>query len=297
MILNIPKSSTKAYETHRRPLMFPCSQYRLEQRCHFFRAAPLERRALVLLPQLREPPMPRRFNCPHGRSNLLSTLSNADFAAVEPHLSTETLKRNFTLEEPGKPIEKVYFLKSGVGSTVAFSGGGRRIETALFGCEGMSGLSVVLRSEFSVHETFMQVEGEGLSIASDVFQDLLDENRSLQNHLLRYVQVMATQTAQTALTNGQAKLEERLARWLLMCHDRISGDELHLTHEFLSIMLGVRRAGVTVGTHVLEGKGMIRANRGTIVILDRDGLEAEAQESYGVPEEEYRRLIGFGAVG
>ena len=237
--------------------------------------------------------MPRRLNCPHGRSNLLSTLSKADFAAIEPHLSTVTLERNFPLEEPGKPVEKVYFLKSGVGSTVAFSRGGRRIETGLFGCEGMSGLSVVLRSEFSVLESFMQVEGEGLSIASDVFRDLMDENRSLQNHFLRYMQVMTTQTAQTALSNGQAKLEERLARWLLMCHDRINGDELQLTHEFLSIMLGVRRAGVTVGTHMLEGKGLIRANRGNIIILDRDGLEAEAQESYGVPEEEYRRLIGF----
>jgi CRP-like cAMP-binding protein len=102
-----------------------------------------------------------------------------------------------------------------------------------------------------------------------------------------------TQTSQTALSNGQSKLEERLARWLLMCHDRINGDTVELTHEFLSVMLGVRRAGVTVGTHVLEGKGLIRASRGGITILDREGLEEEAQGFYGVPEASYARLIGF----
>ncbi|MGR3711243.1 MAG: helix-turn-helix domain-containing protein, partial [Alterinioella nitratireducens] len=83
------------------------------------------------------------------------------------------------------------------------------------------------------------------------------------------------------------------ARWLLMCHDRIRNDEMSLTHEFISVMLGVRRAGVTVGTHMLEGKGLIRANRGQIVVLDRAGLENEAWKSYGAPEADYERLIGY----
>ena len=100
------------------------------------------------------------------------------------------------------------------------------------------------------------------------------------------------QTAHTVLAQGRAKLEERLARWLLMSHDRAEGDELPLTHEFLALMLGVRRAGVTMATHLLEGRGVIRATRGQLMVVDRKGLEEIAGGTYGVPEAEYRRLIG-----
>lgn len=236
--------------------------------------------------------MPKAFSCPIGESNLISTLSEVDRTLLEPHLTPVKMGTGMTLEEPDEPIESVYFLKSGVGSTVAFSNNGRRIETGLFGYEGMSGTAAVLQTRYASHETFMQVAGEGLAIEPDRLQDAMEQSPSLQRHLLRYIQSMIAQTSQTALSNGQARLEERLARWLLMCHDRISGNDLDLTHEFLSIMLGVRRAGVTVGTHMLEGKGLIRANRGQIVILDREGLEAEAQDSYGKLEAEYARLIG-----
>lgn len=95
----------------------------------------------------------------------------------------------------------------------------------------------------------------------------------------------------------ESKLEKRLARRLLMGHDRTKGDTIELTHTFLSVMLGVRRAGVTVETHMLDGKGLIRANRGQIIILDREGLEHEAQDSYGISEPENARLIGFDAPG
>jgi DNA-binding transcriptional MocR family regulator len=93
------------------------------------------------------------------------------------------------------------------------------------------------------------------------------------------------------LANGQAKLEERLARWLLMCHNRVKGDEMTLTHEFLATMLGVRRAGVTIALHMLESQGLIRATRGVVTIQDREGLEEAADGSYGQPEAEYRRLF------
>jgi CRP-like cAMP-binding protein len=107
-----------------------------------------------------------------------------------------------------------------------------------------------------------------------------------------YVQAFMSQTAQTALTNGRAKLEERLARWILMAHDRTDGDTLDLTHEFLALMLGVRRPGVTIAMHFLEGAGLIRSTRRAILIVDRDGLEQHADGSYGVPEAEYERLLG-----
>ncbi|MCR8826358.1 Crp/Fnr family transcriptional regulator [Pseudosulfitobacter koreensis] len=237
--------------------------------------------------------MPKRLICPFGQNNLLHTLSAADRTLIEPHLQHVDMDRRMVMEGPNKPVEHIYFLKSGVGSTVASSESGRRIEVGLFGCEGMSGTSVVLQTAHSSFEVFMQISGEGFAIEADKMRGLLEQSPSMQRHLLRYVQTLMTQTSQTALSNGQCKLEERLARWLLMCHDRINGDVMELTHEFLSVMLGVRRAGVTVAIHMLEGKGLIRARRGEIVILDREGLENDAQNSYGVPETEYARVIGF----
>jgi CRP-like cAMP-binding protein len=109
--------------------------------------------------------------------------------------------------------------------------------------------------------------------------------------LLRYAHVFMVQVAATALADGRYSIEQRLARWLLMCHDR-NGDDLALTHEFLALMLGVRRPGVTESLHILEGERMIKAQRGLITILDRQKLEARAGDSYGTPEAEYERLIG-----
>ena len=116
---------------------------------------------------------------------------------------------------------------------------------------------------------------------------------SLHKHLLRFVQAFTIQTAQTALSNGCHVIEQRLARWLLMCHDRVDGDELATTHEFLSLMLGVRRAGVTLALQALEDRGLISTKRGQITVLNRAKLEAVAGDSYGVPEAEYARLIGL----
>jgi len=240
--------------------------------------------------------MTNGFPCPIGQNNLIHTLSRADRALIGPHLKPVKLDREAFLKQPDMLVRTVYFLKSGIGSTVAFSKTGRCIEVGIFGFEGMSGTAIVLQREYSHQETFMQISGEALAIEPDRLQELMQQSPSLQRHLLRYVQVMMTQAHQTVLSNGQSRLEERLARWLLMCHDRISGNTMEMTHKILSIMLGVRRAGVTVGTHMLEGKGLIRANRGEIIILDREGLEEKAQDSYGVPEAEYARLIGFDAA-
>ncbi|WP_353642480.1 Crp/Fnr family transcriptional regulator [Mesorhizobium sp. WSM2239] len=110
--------------------------------------------------------------------------------------------------------------------------------------------------------------------------------------LLRYAQSLSIQTEFTALANARSNVEQRLARWLLMCADRVHGDHLNLTHEYLSIMLGIRRPGVTVAIQLLEGNGLIRANRGVVIVRDRGGLVAASAGSYGVPEAEYERLIG-----
>jgi CRP-like cAMP-binding protein len=196
------------------------------------------------------------------------------------------------LELAQTTIDYVYFPESGLGSVVAIGDRDRRIEIGIFGRDGMSGAAVVMGNDRSPHETFMQIAGHGFRLPADALRRAMTESPSFHNLLLRYMQTFMIQTAHTALANGRAKLEERLARWLLMCHDRIDGDELGLTHEFLAIMLVVRRAGVTVAMHMLEGRGLIRGARGMILIRDRDGLIEIADGFYGLPEAEYRRLIG-----
>ena len=119
----------------------------------------------------------------------------------------------------------------------------------------------------------------------------MNASATLQALLLKYAHVFAIQTAHTAISNARARLGERLARWLLMAHDRVKSDLLPLTHEFLALMLGVRRAGVTEALHLLEGKALIRPARGAITVLDRKGLERTAGTFYGVPETEFRRLV------
>jgi CRP-like cAMP-binding protein len=115
---------------------------------------------------------------------------------------------------------------------------------------------------------------------------------SLRESLLKFVQAFGVQTTHTAICNAQSRLDVRLARWLLMAHDRIGNDTLPLTHEFLSLMLGVRRPGVTETLHALRKQGLISYGRGQITVKDREGMERAADEAYGTPEVEYRRLIG-----
>lgn len=198
------------------------------------------------------------------------------------------------LEAANQPIQYVYFPESGLASIVAHAKGDRAIEVGLFGQEGMSGLSVVMGDDRSPNETFIQAGGAGWRIAAAELKAALDASPTMRGAMLHYVQAFLCQTSQTALTNGRAQIEERLARWILMAHDRLDGDTLQLTHEFLALMLGVRRPGVTVGLHYLEGKGVLKSTRGLVTVLDRAGLREIAGSSYGVPEAEYDRLCGRG---
>lgn len=228
----------------------------------------------------------------NNRNLILASLSQRDAELLQPHLKPVNFKVCHSMEKPHTPIESVYFPETGIASIVAIGDHGRRIETGIFGRDGMSGSAIVMGWDSSPHEIYVQCAGAGQSIASDLLREAMDRSASLRNHFLRYIQFMMIQTAHTALANGRAKLEERLARWLLMYHDRLEGDELLLTHDFLALMLGVRRAGVTVAIHLLEGRGLIKASRGTIIVVDREGLVEKANGSYGVPEAEYKRLMG-----
>jgi CRP-like cAMP-binding protein len=237
--------------------------------------------------------MPKQLPRLNGHNHLISTLSPEDQALLKPHLTEVVLDHDMVLEERNRPVERVIFPISGITSIIAFSVvKERRIEAGLFGHDGMSGISILLGAETASNDLVVQVSGHGLQINTERLRELLEQSSSLQQHLLRFIHTLLTQTAQTALSNKHNSLEERLARWLLMCHDRVNGDRLNLTHEFMSIMLGTRRSGVTVGTQTLEGRGVIRARRGEITVLEREGLEEEAGGSYGVPEAEYLKLFG-----
>ncbi len=226
------------------------------------------------------------------RNLLLSRLAADDFLLLQPHLEPVVLDRGDVLVQPNEPIAYVTFPEAGVTSVVANTDGGRRIEIGLTGRDGLAGTPVLLGVDRTPHETFMQVAGSGLRIRTEDLRRVLEQRPSVHSLLLRYVQVFTIQTAQTALSNGSHKIEERLARWLLMCHDRLDGNDLPLTHEFIAIMLAVRRAGVTEALNILSDQGIIRSERGNIVVLKRKKLEKAAGDSYGLPEAEYRRLIG-----
>jgi CRP-like cAMP-binding protein len=203
----------------------------------------------------------------HNR--LLRTLSPDDFGLLSPHLSLLTVNRGDVLIEANEPIEHIHFPEAGIASIVANTGDGRRIEVGLYGREGMSGTAVVLGADQTPYENFYQVAGSAMRMASAELQDALPQSPSLRGLLLRYVQAFQIQIGHTALSNGSFSIEERLARWLLMCHDRIDGNELPLTHEFLGMMLGVRRSSVTLALQVLEGAKVIEARRGHMTILKR----------------------------
>ncbi len=228
----------------------------------------------------------------HNR--LLRVLSAEDFALLAPRLEPIALPRSKVLIEPHEPIEHVVFIEAGIGSVVAFTSDEQRVEVGIVGREGLIGPSVALGVWHTPHQSFIQVEGHGIRIPADDLARAIDESRSLHRLLLRYVQAFNIQVAASAVSNGQSVLGERLARWLLMCHDRIDGAELALTHEFLSLMLAVRRASVTDALHLLEGAGIVRARRGSVAILDRAKLEEMAGDSYGGPEAEYEKLIPEG---
>ena len=225
-----------------------------------------------------------------GGNRILQLLSAADLGLLEPHLVAVTMKLRDRYEDPNRPIELVIFPSTGIASVVAKQNGSDA-EIGLIGCEGMSGTAIVLGNHRCANATYVQVAGEGRQISAQDLRVAMDQSRSMHGVFLKYVQAFMSQTAHTAVANGRAKLSERLARWLLMAHDRVPGDRLALTHEFLALMLAVRRAGVTEAVHDLQSRELIEAARGEIVVHDRKGLEKIAGGFYGVPEAEYRRLF------
>ena len=174
----------------------------------------------------------------------------------------------------------------GVASVVADASSMRSVEVGMVGREGVTGLGGVMGVSRSPYDTFMQVGGAGRRMPIEALRDAMNESSTLRNCVLHYAYAFSVQVAQSSLANARSKLEDRLARWLLLVHDRIDGDEVRLTHEFLATMLGVRRAGVSVAMKALESIGLVEMRRGLICILDRDGLIEHSNGAYGAAEAE-----------
>ena len=224
------------------------------------------------------------------RNRLLKAVSADDFARLQPHLQRVSTELRQTLIKPDEPIRTLFFPETGFASIV--SGDVGKVEVGLIGREGLvGGAPVLMGVDRTPLHHFVQNAGEMLAIDAADLGQAVDASPSLRKLLLHYAQTLMVQTAQTAFANAAYNMDARLARWLLMCHDRLDGDELALTHEFLSTMLGAQRSSTTLAVQALEGHGLIRARRGRITILDRPALEAVVEEGYGLPEREYARLI------
>ena len=208
-------------------------------------------------------------------------------------MSFVDLPLKMRLEPPHTPIESCFFPSEGIASVVATGRNGKTIEVGLIGREGMTGSVAILGSTQSPNAIFMQVAGNGHKISIRHLKEAMRKSPGLSEMLTKFIYSFMIQTSQTALVNGRGTIDERLARWLLMAHDRMSAPKLHITHEFLSLMLGVRRPSVTDALHQLEGRGLIRSSRNEVVVRDRSGLEAAAAWCYGMAEAEYNRVFGI----
>jgi CRP-like cAMP-binding protein len=222
-------------------------------------------------------------------NRLLQTLDVAAVNKLWPFLTKVTLTSREVLESPGDTVKYVYFLESGVVSTVVQSHG-KAAEAGLTGLEGVFGTSLLLGDGVASNLGIVQLSGDAYRIGAGDFLSFLDEHPDFAKLCRMYVNTFLIQTAQTNLAM-RAKLEERLARWLLMVHDRAGGPRLELTHQFMSLMLATRRAGVTVALHELESQALVKSTRGVVTIIDRKGLEELAGLYYGVAEAEYRRIM------
>jgi CRP-like cAMP-binding protein len=226
------------------------------------------------------------------RNQILARLSDADFHLLAPHLEAVQLPVPRQLERHNRVIDHVYFPDSGFASVVANAKNERSIDVGMIGREGMTGTAVILGTDRSPNETFMQISGDGWRVAAGDLRRATEQSTTLFRSLLLYAHAFLIQVTQTALSNGSSKLEQRIARLLLMAHDRADGDEIRLTHEAFAAMLGVRRPGVTIALHFLEKQDVIRVHRGAISLIDRARLDGLAHGSYGLSEAESRRLFG-----
>lgn len=208
------------------------------------------------------------------RNHVLLSLEPSDLDLIRPHLRLADLPYRRKLEVSGRTIDEVCFVETGLASVVADGKLERPAEVGIVGQDGMTGITVALNhNPVADFETYMQVAGSGYLMTADALREAIAESTSFHSALLGYARAFLHQVSETAAVNARHKLEERLARWLLMAHDRLDGDEIPLTHDSIALLLGTRRPGVTLALHQLESRGLIAGGeRGVIRVVDRVGL-------------------------
>src|SRR5712691_2255483 len=226
-------------------------------------------------------------------NRLLVHLPLEDQERLSRFLEPVVLEYKRPLYDADERIEFVHFIESGVGSLVCAMANGRAAEVGTVGNEGFAGLPVLLGDDRAPSSMYIQVPGRGLRMTARIFREQLEQSQPMRAAMLRYTHVFFNQVAQTAACAHFHSLEQRCCRWLLMTHDRVlPSDTVLLAHEFLAMMLGVRRAGVSVAAGVLQRAGLIRYHRGRVTILDRQGLEDCACECYAAAKAEFNGLLG-----
>lgn len=225
-------------------------------------------------------------------NRLLSLLAPRDHARLRPHLESVPLEYRKSLYQADKKIEFVYFIETGVGSLVNTMANGQAAEVGTIGNEGVVGLPLVLGDDRAPTAVYVQVPGAGLRMKASLFTKELAHSATMQVVMLRYVHALFNQVAQSAACNHFHSLEQRCCRWLLMTRDRMQSDDFLLTQEFLAMMLGVQRPGVSIAAGGLQRAGLITYNRGNVAILDGAGLKKRSCECYAVSKKEFDRLLG-----
>ena len=222
---------------------------------------------------------------------LLSNLSLEQLDRLRPKLQAIDLNVRQVIYEPNVPIQYAYFPEQGVISVVSLMRDGNSIEVGTIGKEGMAGAMLLLETNSTPYQFFVQVAGHAQRLEASVLVEEADRNHELRRLILRYQSAFLTQTMQGAACNGLHSVQPRCCRWLLIARDRSESDEIKLTHEFLGLMLGVRRASVTYVLRPLQDAGLVCSNHGTITILNREGLERGACECYRVIADQQKQML------
>lgn len=216
------------------------------------------------------------------RNELLNSIPETEFNLLRPSLEFVQLPHRQILHEPGERIEFAYFLNEGIASQVVLTSDGRSVEIAIVGHEGVVGTPLAVGLHRGPYRSIMQIPGNGLRIRAEVLEDRLREAPELRLTLNRFILVQGLQIAQIAACNRLHEIEQRLARWLLMCQDRVDSETLPVTHEFLAQMLGTGRPSVSLAAGILQKAGTIDNSRGIVRIVNREELEKAACECYTV---------------
>jgi CRP-like cAMP-binding protein len=229
-------------------------------------------------------------------NRLLSLLSNDDYERLRPHLSQVAFEYKKSLYEASRPIEQVYFPIDGVASLVITTAEGAGAEVGTIGSEGLVGLPIVLGDRHAPSSVYVQVPGTALEMNAGIFRGELSRSPTLNLIMLRYAHAFFNQVAQSAACAHLHKVEQRCCRWLLMTRDRMPSGDFLLTHEFLGMMLGVRRTTVSDVMGALQRAGLIRYRRGHVTILKHETLQQRACECYEISKQEFDRMLGDTAV-